>query len=69
MPRKKPSTNETPVKRMRPALTPEARENQMIALAIDCAEKQMREGKNLFSKVFPFSRPSLGESIRVVVLI
>ena len=44
MPRKKPSTNETPVKRMRPALTPEARENQMIALAIDCAEKQMREG-------------------------
>lgn len=44
MPKKKTSTKEVSVKRMRPALTPEARENQMIALAIDCAEKQMREG-------------------------
>lgn len=31
-------------KRIRPALTPEARENQMIALAIDLAEKQLIEG-------------------------
>lgn len=31
-------------RKMRPALTPEARENQMIALAVDCAEKQLREG-------------------------
>ena len=29
---------------MRPALTPEARENQMISLAIDLAEKQLRDG-------------------------
>jgi len=28
-----------------PAKTPEARENQMIALAVDLAEKQLREGK------------------------
>lgn len=28
----------------RPALTPEARENQMISLAIDLAERQLREG-------------------------
>ena len=28
----------------RPALTPEARENQMISLAIDCAEQQLRDG-------------------------
>lgn len=28
----------------RPALTPEARENQMIALAVDLAEKQLQEG-------------------------
>ena len=28
----------------RPATTPEARENQLIALAVDLAEKQMREG-------------------------
>ena len=30
--------------KMRPALTPEARENQMIALAVDLAEQQMRDG-------------------------
>lgn len=29
---------------MRPALTPEARENQLISLATDLAEKQLREG-------------------------
>lgn len=31
-------------RKMRPALTPEARENQMIALAVDLAEKQLMEG-------------------------
>lgn len=31
-------------RKMRPALTPEARENQMISLAIDLAEKQLMEG-------------------------
>ena len=31
-------------KAMRPALTPEARENQMIALAVDLAEQQLRDG-------------------------
>lgn len=31
-------------KKTRPALTPEARENQMIALAVDLAEKQLLEG-------------------------
>ena len=30
--------------RMRPAISPEARENQMISLAMDLAEKQLREG-------------------------
>lgn len=29
---------------LRPALTPEARENQLIALAVDLAEQQLREG-------------------------
>lgn len=29
---------------MRPALTPEARENQLVSLAVDLAEKQLREG-------------------------
>lgn len=31
-------------KKIRPALTPEARENQMISLAVDLAEKQLMEG-------------------------
>ena len=31
-------------KKMRPALTPEARENQMISLAVARAEKQLMEG-------------------------
>lgn len=30
--------------KMRPALTPESRENQMIALAVDRAEEQLRDG-------------------------
>ena len=30
--------------RGRPALTPEARENQLIALAVDLAEEQLRNG-------------------------
>ncbi len=30
--------------RMRPALTPEARENQLISLAVDLAEEQLRNG-------------------------
>lgn len=29
---------------MRPALTPEARENQMVSLAVDLAEQQLRDG-------------------------
>ena len=33
-----------PTKRMRPALTPEARENQLVSLAVDLAEKQLMEG-------------------------
>lgn len=36
-----PSASSRP---MRPATTPEARENQMISLAIDLAEQQLREG-------------------------
>ena len=32
------------IKKMRPALTPEARENQLISLAVDLAERQLLEG-------------------------
>ena len=31
-------------KKVRPALTPEARENQLISLAVDLAERQLLEG-------------------------
>lgn len=34
----------TTSRKMRPALTPEARENQLVSLATDLAEKQLREG-------------------------
>lgn len=39
----KTKTN-TSSKKMRPALSPEARENQMISLAVDLAEQQLRDG-------------------------
>lgn len=32
------------LRKTRPALTPDARENQMIALAVDLAEQQLRDG-------------------------
>lgn len=33
-----------PSRKSRPALTPEARENQLVSLAVDLAEQQLREG-------------------------
>lgn len=33
-----------PPRKIRPGLTPEARENQMVCLAIDLAEKQLMDG-------------------------
>ena len=35
---------ETKPKTIRPAINPEARENQLISLAVDLAEKQLLEG-------------------------
>lgn len=40
----KESGHQPQVKKMRPALTPEARENQLISLAVDLAERQLQEG-------------------------
>lgn len=39
--KKEPST---PARKIRPAVTPEARESQLISLATDLAEKQLLEG-------------------------
>lgn len=44
MRRSAPAKKGSAKERSRPALTPEARENQMISLAIDVAEQQLRDG-------------------------
>ena len=44
MPKKKPIDPNKQVEKCRPALTPEAREQQLIALATDLAEEQLRNG-------------------------
>lgn len=44
MARVKKSDASRPSKKIRPALTPEARENQLISLAVDLAEQQLRDG-------------------------
>lgn len=44
MPKAKSKVSQASTKRGRPALTPEARENQMISLAVDLAEQQLRDG-------------------------
>ena len=44
MPRNKKTVNLNPEKRMRPALTPEARENQLIALAVDLVQQRLLDG-------------------------
>ena len=41
---KKKSSERESIRLGRPAMSPEARENQMIAYAVDLAEKQLREG-------------------------
>lgn len=40
---KNTKTNSSP-RKIRPALTPEARENQLISLAVDLAEQQLLDG-------------------------
>lgn len=42
MPKSKKESS--PKKRIRPALTPDARENQLISMAVDLAEQKLRDG-------------------------
>ena len=44
MKKTKNATSSDSGKKMRPPMTPEARENQLTSLAMDLAEKQLREG-------------------------
>lgn len=41
---KKTKTQSESTRKIRPALTIEARENQMVSLAVDLAEQQLRDG-------------------------
>lgn len=41
---KSPESYNSNTKPMRPALTPEARENQLISLAVDLVEQRLRDG-------------------------
>lgn len=41
---KKNNVSFEPVRKIRPALSPEARENQLISLAVDLAQRQLQEG-------------------------
>ena len=44
MPKRKRSADESIAKKVRTPINPEARENLLVSLAIDLAEKQLREG-------------------------
>lgn len=44
MKKAKAVTSSESSRKMRPAISPEARENQMISLAMDLAEQQLRDG-------------------------
>lgn len=50
--------------KIRPALTPEARENQLVALAYDLAEKQLREGTATSQVISQFLRIGSSEQKR-----
>ena len=41
---KSKQTKTSPSRTMRPASTPEARENQLVSLAVELAERQLRDG-------------------------
>ncbi len=44
MPRRKAQPSDKPPKKMRPALTPEANENQAISMAFDLAKQRLADG-------------------------
>lgn len=56
MKRVKAAGSSTPLPKMRPALTPEAREGQLIALATDLVEQRLRDGTATSQEVVHFLR-------------
>ena len=51
---------------MRPALTPEARENQMISLAMDLAERRLRDGSASSQEVTHFLKIAANKEIDAI---
>lgn len=51
-----------PVQMMRPALTPDARENQLISLATDLVEKRLREGTASSQETTHFLKLATGKA-------
>lgn len=56
MRRAKAAGSSAPLPKMRPALTPEAREGQLIALATDLVEQRLRDGTATSQEVVHFLR-------------
>lgn len=56
MKRVKAAGSSTSLPKMRPALTPEAREGQLIALATDLVEQRLRDGTATSQEVVHFLR-------------
>ena len=56
MNRRKPVEPPKTLPKMRPALTPEAREGQLIALATDLVEQRLRDGTATSQEVVHFLR-------------
>lgn len=56
MKRVKAAGSSAPLPKMRPALTPEAREGQLIALATDLVEQRLRDGTATSQEVVHFLR-------------
>lgn len=56
MARSKTIGNSPPKRKMRPATSPEARENQLISLAYDVAEERLRNGTATSQEVVHFLR-------------
>lgn len=56
MRRPKEAESVQPLPKMRPALTPEAREGQLIALATDLVEQRLRDGTATSQEVVHFLR-------------
>ena len=59
MKKAKPISAKTEPRKIRPALTPEARENQLISLAVDLVEQRLLDGTAFLKRLHIFSSSGL----------